>query len=189
MLPENGLEGEFFLSLFEMDKQLAAKVKAQGCACGGRLHIANYPRKPRGLPPEVEDLYTTRFSLCCDREGCRKRYTPESVRFLGRRVYVGALVVFVSALRYFVTQAKDTSDKGPQVPRRTIGRWQDFWQSAFIASEFWHRERANFMPPLDEGRLPVSALERFSGDFLQRLKSTLFWLAPISTQSRLMKVR
>ena len=54
MLPENGLEGEFFLSLFEMDKQLAAKVKAQGCVCGGRLHIANYPRKPRGLPPEVE---------------------------------------------------------------------------------------------------------------------------------------
>ena len=64
MLPENGLEGEFFLSLFEMDKQLAAEVKAQGCACGGRLHIANYPRKPRGLPPEVEDLYSTRFTAC-----------------------------------------------------------------------------------------------------------------------------
>ena len=27
MLPENGLEREFFLSLFEMDRQLAAKVK------------------------------------------------------------------------------------------------------------------------------------------------------------------
>jgi hypothetical protein len=81
------------------------------------------------------------------------------------------------------------SVKQPQVPRRTIRRWQQFWQSAFIASEFWHRQRANFMPPLDENRLPVSALERFSGDFLQRLKAALSWLAPISTQSRFMKVR
>lgn len=189
MLPENGLEGEFFLSLFEIDKQLAAKAKAQGCTCGGRLHTANYPRKPRGLPPEVEDLYATRFSYCCDREGCRKRYTPESVRFLGRRVYVGAVLVFVSALRCLLTQATNPSVKQPETPRRTIGRWQTFWQSAFVASEFWQRQRANFMPPLDEGGFPESVLERFSGDLLQRLTATLLWLAPISTQSRFMKVR
>lgn len=189
MLPENGLEGEFFLSLFEIDRQIAAKVKAAGCTCGGRLHIANYPRKPRGLPSEVEDLYATRFSYCCDREGCRKRYTPESVRFLGRRVYVGAVVVFVSALRFLLTQATDTSVKQPQVPRRTIGRWRQFWQSAFIASEFWQRQRGDFMPPLDAGGLPASALERFSGNFLRRLTATLSWLCPISTQSRFMKVR
>lgn len=69
MMPEIVLDGEFYLLLYEADKQLTAKVKAQGCTCGGRLHVANYPRKPRGLPPEVEDLYATRFSLCCDREG------------------------------------------------------------------------------------------------------------------------
>jgi len=188
MLPENGIEGEFFLSLFEMDKQLAAKVKARGCACGGRLHTANYPRKPRGLPSEVEDFYATRLSLCCDREGCRKRYTPESVRFLGRRVYVGAVVVFVSAMRCLLAQTTNPSVKQPEVPRRTVRRWRDFWQSAFIAGEFWQRQRANFMPPLDEGRLPASVLERFSGDFFQRLTATLLWLAPIGEQSRFMKV-
>jgi hypothetical protein len=189
MMPEIVLGGEFYLLLYEIDKQLAAKVKAEGCACGGRLHVANYPRKPRGLPPEVEDLYATRFSLCCDREGCRRRHTPESVRFLGRRVYVGAVVVFASALRCLLTQATNPSVKQPETPRRTVRRWRDFWQSAFIASEFWQRQRANFMPPLDEQCLPASAMERFSGDFFQRLKATLSWLAPISTQSRLMKVR
>lgn len=189
MLPEKGLEGEFFLSLFEMDKQLAEKTKVQGCSCGGRLHIANYPRKPRGLPAEVEELYATRFSFCCAREGCRKRCTPASVRFLGRRVYVGAVVVFLSALRFFHAANRNALMNESQVPRRTVGRWHQFWQSAFIASEFWQRERVNFMPPLEQSRLPASALERCIGDFYHRLSATLRWLAPFSKQSSFMKVR
>ena len=40
-----------------------------------------------------------RLSFCCDRDGCRKRTTPPSVRFLGRKVYLGAIVILISAMR------------------------------------------------------------------------------------------
>ena len=41
-------DASFWGFLFEVDKDLAAKARQQGCRCGGRLHCANYPRKPRG---------------------------------------------------------------------------------------------------------------------------------------------
>jgi hypothetical protein len=44
------------------------------------------------------ESFDRRFSLCCGREGCRRRATPPSVRFLGRRVYVGAVVIVASVL-------------------------------------------------------------------------------------------
>ncbi len=71
----------------------------KGCSCGGRLHSANYPRAPRGGPDHLPEEYRSRFSFCCDRDGCRKRMTPPSVRFLGRKVYLGAVVILVSAMR------------------------------------------------------------------------------------------
>ncbi|NLS97786.1 MAG: hypothetical protein GXX96_37065 [Planctomycetaceae bacterium] len=39
------------------------------------------------------------FTVDKDRDGCRKRTTPLSVRFLGRKVYLGAVVVLVAAMR------------------------------------------------------------------------------------------
>ena len=69
-----------------VDKDLAATTKKQGCSCGGRLHCANYPRKPRGGCENLPQSYDYRLSFCCDRDGCRKRTTPPSVRFLGRKV-------------------------------------------------------------------------------------------------------
>ena len=46
-------------------------------------------------PGDLPDEYRYRFSFCCDRDGCRKRVTPPSVRFLGRRVYLGAVVILI----------------------------------------------------------------------------------------------
>lgn len=72
--------------------------------CGGALHRANYPRKVRGLPPGASagdgaggPGPELRLSFCCAREGCRKRHTPASLRFLGRRVYAGVVLVLVMA--------------------------------------------------------------------------------------------
>ena len=38
----------FWSFLFAIDQDLAETTRKQGCPCGGRLHCANYPRKPRG---------------------------------------------------------------------------------------------------------------------------------------------
>ena len=90
-LPESA---KFFQRLLEEDEVAVDRQRARGCpSCRGRLDRADYPRKPRGLPAQWESLFNRRFSVCCCREGCRRRLTPPSVRFLGRRVYVGAVVL------------------------------------------------------------------------------------------------
>jgi len=80
---------EFFEKLTVVDATIAARVAASACSrCGGPLHVGNYLRKPRGglLAAAGED-FALRFSLCCGREGCRRRTTPPSVRFLGRHPF------------------------------------------------------------------------------------------------------
>ena len=82
--------------LKQVDAAEAQRCREAGCPrCGGALHSATYPRKPHGLAAELRDD-VRRFSLCCS--VCRRRVKPASVRFFGRRFYVGALFVLVSAL-------------------------------------------------------------------------------------------
>ena len=62
----------FWLFLFAIDQDLAESTRQKACPCGGRLHCAHYPRKPRGID-DLPDAYRYRLSFCCDRDGCRKR--------------------------------------------------------------------------------------------------------------------
>jgi len=77
--------------LYRIDEDLAAQARAGGCPhCGAAPHSARYPRKPRGVArAQLGEEYEHRLSLCCAREGCRRRTTPPSVRLLGQRVYLG----------------------------------------------------------------------------------------------------
>jgi hypothetical protein len=109
--------------LLEADRELAAEARARGCACGGRLHSARYGRKPRrGVPWELWEDYRWRESLCCEREGCRRRMPPPSLRFLGRRVYLGALVVLVSAMTGGVTEWRAAAMRALMGMPRPAGR-------------------------------------------------------------------
>jgi hypothetical protein len=68
---------------------MAEAASDQGCSCGGVLHSGRYWRKARGLPTGLDkEAYGWRFSFCCAVDGCRRRMTPPSLRFLRRRVYV-----------------------------------------------------------------------------------------------------
>jgi len=86
---------EFFAHLTKIDEQLARWVASQGCPkCGGPLHRGDYQRKPRGgLVAVAGEAFRQRYSLCCARVGCRKRALPPSVRFLGRKVYLEAVIL------------------------------------------------------------------------------------------------
>ena len=135
--------------LFTLDQELAEEARAEGCPCGGRLHRANYARKPRGGPAELGPEHGQRLSWCCAREGCRRRKTPRSVRFLGRRVYLGAVVLLVSALQGGLTDKRvDRLQELLGVSRRTLWRWRRWWGQLFPGSSFWHRERVRFLPAL-----------------------------------------
>lgn len=182
------LIGEFFSVLLEIDRQLAEAVRVEGCGCGGRLHRADYPRKPRGVPRQTERAYWWRFSFCCDQDGCRERHTPMSVRFLGRRVYVAAIVVLACVRAQLLPMAETpaperpaTKTAAPLAPKRTVMRWQKWWQTGFIASALYAAARARFMPPVCIEQLPLSLLSRFSGTAGDKLKATLKFLSPLST--------
>jgi hypothetical protein len=165
----------FFRFLLHVDADLARETRAAGCACGGVLHRADYPRKPRGCLSEVRAEYESRFSFCCDR--CRRRWTAPSVRFLGRRVYLGLAVVLVSA-RHATAAAARLSD-ALAVPPRTLARWRQWWREQFVRTPLWQSECARFMPPVDRSGLPAGLLERFGagGEALRRL---LVFLAPLT---------
>src|SRR5690606_40488518 len=95
---EPGVDVQFLQCLEALDEAVAERVRVGRCRhCGGRLDRADYPRKPRGgsLAPGAE-AWSKRLSLCCAQEGCRRRATPPSVRFLGRRVYAEVVVVLAS---------------------------------------------------------------------------------------------
>lgn len=148
--------------LLEADRELAAEARARGCACGGRLHSARYRRKPRrGLPGELRAAYGWRESLCCSR--CRKRTTPPSVRFLGRRVYLAAVVVLVSAMTGGVTERRAAAMRELMgVSIRTLQRWRAWWLKTLPQTVFWKGARG-WVPGVDEGGLPTSLLACFAG--------------------------
>ena len=127
----------FSKALRALDFEIFLAAKAKACQlCGGQLDIANYPRKPRGAL-EQEGL---RFSLCCRREGCRHRVTPPSLRFLGRKVYPGWVVIL--AIEFY----RELGIIG-SVSRQTLARWRGFWLQRLAESHPFMRWARGVLPP------------------------------------------
>ena len=176
---QNHLADQTLFELLEkVDADLAAEAQARGCPhCGAKLYRADYERKPRGGPQ-----WDRRYSLCCGQEGCRRRNTPESVRFLGRRVYAGFVVVLVSAMVHGlnadrVRRVRERLGIDP----RTLERWRQWWLDQFVRSGFWKIARARFLPALCEKTLPLSLGLSFGVERRDRLLALLRFLAPITT--------
>ncbi len=178
-------DSRFYQLLYRMDQDLAAQVQAGGCSCGGVLHSARYPRKPRGIGGMLDESYQFRFSFCCAEDGCRRRCTPPSVRFLGRKVYLGAMVILVTALEHGLSPRRrqwliETLDLWPQ----TLSRWRRWWREVFPSGRCWQAWRGHFVPPVETSRLPGALLGRFKGDDLEaRLCQLLSLLLAETTDS------
>ena len=178
--------GSFWSFLLSVDTDLAECARRQGCSCGGRLHCANYPRAPRGGPGDLPDEYRYRFSFCCDRDGCRKRVTPPSVRFLGRRVYLGAVVILISAMRQGPTPRRVRElSRMFDVDPATIARWQTFWRDHVPRTPFWKLARARLVPVVEIVALPLSLVEAFGrgNDPYQDWVRLLRFLSPLTIPS------
>ncbi len=173
------VDDRFYHVLANIDLDLAEAARREGCACSGVLHSARYPRKPRGLPDDHQGD-NRRASFCC--ATCRKRTTPASVRFLGRRVYLGAVVVLATALQHGPSawRAKRLRELFG-VSAQTLARWRTWWAEAFAESTFWKSARAAFWPPVATSAMPGALLERFSGEPHDQLAALLRFLSPLST--------
>jgi len=177
-------DATFWDFLFTIDQDLAEAAKAKQCpACRGRLHCADFPRKPRGVR-NLPDHCRWRLSFCCSRDGCRKRVTPPSARFLGRKVYLGAIVILVSAMRQGPSprRVRELTELFG-ASRETIYRWREFWNEYFPKSAFWRSARGRLVPVFTITAFPRSLLETFVRKAQERSGwgELLEFLSPIST--------
>jgi hypothetical protein len=174
-------DARFFELLLRIDEQTCQEARSRRCSyCGGPLYSAHFARKPQGgpHPEELPEGYEIRFDLCCGR--CRRRTLPESVRFLGRKVYF-AVVVAVA------TVVSRGADRGALrllrqqlgVSWNTVKRWKTWWQQ-LTGSAFWQRIRGTLPVGLDVGDLPKSLLDCFDGKPAERMQQLLKLLGPIT---------
>lgn len=167
----------FFHLLTRIDEEFAAATRLGRCPrCAGSLHVADYPRKPRGCPATVREAYSRRSSFTCGR--CNARTTSPSVRFAGRRVYVAVVLMLGSP-------PGSSSARGLckllGIAPGTLKRWATWWRERFPSTPFWQSVRERFMPPVTLSELPQSLLERFeAGALTDRLVQVLRFVAPLS---------
>lgn len=187
---QNQLADAILFELLEKcDADLAENCRKAGCRyCDGKLHYARFKRKPRGGPKEIQATEVFRNSLCCDQHGCRKRHTPASVRFLGRKVYWGLAVVLVSAMRHGLSDERMRRLRELLgVDRRTVERWRQWWLEQFVESSFWKDAKARFAPPLCQNTLPWSLCQAFGLEGRDPWLKLLEFISPCSLSNPIFK--
>jgi hypothetical protein len=167
-----------YVFLEQVDRDFACLAQSGRCEhCGAVLHRGDYSRKPRGGPS-----WDKRYSFCCSRDGCRKRKTPPSVRFLGRKVYMGIVVVLVSAMMHGASdQRLQRLREVLPIDRRTLKRWHEWWTEIFVQCAFWKGERGRFGRRMAEGRMPLELVEAFGAEQMEGLVKLMKFLSPITT--------
>ena len=111
-----------------------------------------------------------------------KKIVPETVRFLGRRIYASLVVVLITTMIHGLKQGRGRRIREAlQIDSRTLKRWRQWWLDSFVRSSFWKAARAWFMPPLSERTLPLSLWLSFELEERERLLAVLQFLRPITT--------
>ena len=170
--------------LLQIDRHLALEIRVKGCPhCGSVLHSANYPRVPKGLSGLFNISHVVRFSFCCSSDECRRRITPPSVRFLGRKQYLGVLVLLLCARRHLSQQPISEALRAHLRPHgKTVYRWLAWWQNIVPGTQFWTQAKGLIMPPLDTRTLCDDLMELFS---VTRLSTGLYkllrFISPLSS--------
>jgi hypothetical protein len=179
----------FHALLFELDATAADRVRADGCPhCEGPLYWANYERKARGLGEGAATLgrYELRLSLCCGREGCRRRATPPSTRFSGRRVYAAIAVLALSlsgAERAAGVEVGEVVERRSAPARSTRERWLSWWRCELLSEPWFVALCAQLAEPVDGASAPDSLLAKFTGTFASQARALIAWLSPLTTRS------
>jgi hypothetical protein len=105
------------------------------------------------------------------------------VRFLGRKVYLGAVVVLVAAMRQGPSPRRVRElSRLFGADRQTIARWKTFWEELFPQTRFWKMARGRLMPRVVIEVLPLSLLNAYlgRGDPCRDWGDLLRFLSPIT---------
>ena len=173
-------DANFHELLNQIDQALAEQTKQKKCPyCGGELHQANYPRSPFGLLSLFRQYYEERLSLCCSI--CRKRTTPPSVRFFGRRWFPAPVFMLINLLSLGVNERRLSQVKhhfGINISESTWKRWRKWWRERFITTLFW--QQAKGLVPTVDGSLPKGFWKIFKGAPAEKIRLLLQFLSPLT---------
>jgi len=182
-------DARFHNSLFDLDRLIVEQVRQAQCPkCSGHLNQSNFPRKPRGVPKDTTADYHIRFSLCCSTEGCRKRFTPPSMRFLSRKVYSSAVIFLIFMLKPQTDESRiETINRllGTTLSIETLRRWRHFWTKDIPQTHTWKRLAFS---RLHAQNLPVSLLALFEQTKAPALKMGLKLILPLTAGMHLFDV-
>ena len=101
---------------------------------------------------------------------CRRRTTPPSLRFLGPKVYLAAVMMLVTALRCGLNERRSSElQQLVGASRRTLERWRQWWHELLPATPFFCVVRAS-ISEVSVAQLLASLLEHFeASDELTRI--------------------
>jgi hypothetical protein len=171
----------FHQLLIKIDSDFSKESMQEGCPCGGKLHQANYPRSPFGLSEKSRDYYQTRFSSCCG--DCRRRKTPKSVRFFGRRWYVAPIFILMNALKLHWSDRNCASIQrhfGIKMTKRTWRRWRRWWLECFELTDFWKQAKGLISINYCIGPFPRTLFHIYPLPWSSRFVSVLKFFAPLT---------
>lgn len=175
---------KFFELLLAFDKDLAENARKRKCLfCEETLHQANYERKLRGGPEIPDGDFNLRFSFCC--YFCRRRMTPPSFRFFGRRVYLGAIMILISAMLWGSSPRRlQRLRELCGADKKTLERWRKWWAEKFIKTDFWKALSPRFAFIWDAVvPVPRQLLRILGGKSLQeKLRGVLNLLLPLTSR-------
>jgi len=152
--------------------------------CTNLITLAN----PKGVPKGTHSDYPIRFSYCCGSDGCRKRFTPPSMRFLSRKVYASVIIFLVFLLKSKTDELKVEELNlllGTSLSVETVRRLRNFWVKEVSQSHTW--KRAAFSHVMAQ-TLPVSLLAQFQHVLDTPLKMALKWILPLTAGVHLFDV-
>jgi hypothetical protein len=132
------------------------------------------------VPEGTHSDYPIRFSYCCGTDGCRKRFTPPSMRFLSRKVYSSVVIFLVFLLKSKTDELKVEELNqllGTSLSVETVRRWRNFWVKEVSQSHTWKRAPFSHVLALT---LPASLLDLFKQDLKTSLKMALKWILPLT---------
>lgn len=177
-------KSSFHAYLIKIDLELANICAEKDCVyCGGKLHQADYPRSPMGMPQSFRDQYSQRISFCCS--NCRKRTTPPSVRFFGRRWYPAPIFTFISIMTCGINKRRIALIEkhfGIVMRETTWRRWRKWWHDEFVVTKFWQAAKGQISPidEITQGPFPRGIFNLYAGNIEQKILLFLPFVSPLT---------
>ncbi len=188
MLSEALKNESLFCELYKIDLATAERYREMKCPhCKGPLYYANYLRKPRGEPEGLSEEYFLQFSLCCGKEGCRRRLIPPTCRFLGKNIYWYAVIITIVSDWQHATDSMPISRLAEKVgiSRNTLKRWINLFKEIFPESHSWKKIRGRVSPAIKNDTLPGSLLNFYRNQFPSIEKALIRCLSFLSQGSEM----